>query len=138
MLDFIKSYIVYGLGALAILGLLWLWHEKDKEADALALKLEQANAVIQAKDEERDREQSATTKRDTNYEEQDKKLDDITRRIRQLAKSNEELKNVLLMSLSPDALRVLRGYKGNQHETTSTGTPAQASQPAGSAGAGTR
>ena len=139
MLDFLKQYVVYGLGALAILALLWLWHEKDKEADALAMKLEQANTVIQAKDEERNREQSATTKRDTAYEEQDKKLDAITRQLRQLAKDNAELKGIISVALPPDALRMLRGYKGNQYETKSTGAPPQASQPASSGGqSGTR
>ena len=113
MLSFLKSYFVHMLSALAILALLWLWHIKDKEVDALTVKLETANATIKAKDEERNREQTATTKRDTAYEEQDKKLDAITRQLRSLARESTELKNILSIALSPDALRVLRGYKGN-------------------------
>lgn len=113
-----KQITVYVIGALVVLLLLWLWHEKDKEVDALNIKLNQANTIITEINEERTREQLATKERDISYGEQDKKLNDLSKQIRNLAKSNAELKAIMLSPVPIESLRLLRGYS-NKHETKS-------------------
>lgn len=104
----LRHIIIYGLGALAIIGLLLALANSFKENDALSQQLTLAQATLEEKNKEMKRVEEATFKRDEAYEEHDRKLDGITQRIRNLSRGTEKPNRVLSMPLPSDAVRLLR------------------------------
>lgn len=122
----IKHIIGYGICALITVLALNSWHEKDKQVDALTIELAGARKVIQEKDEESRREDTATANRDERFESLDKGLSDIQKALRKLQKSNAEIRDILATPVPSSAMHGLRSYAGDKHEAASPSTPSSA------------
>lgn len=91
-------------------------------------QLETAQLTLVEKENEKQREQTATVFRDEEFEKYDKRLADIQRSLRKLHTTSEEMRAVLSIVIPGDALRGVRGYSGYRDESESTRAPSTATK----------
>ena len=105
-----KSYILYGVGAILLIALLYSWNERGKEVSALETKLSTAVATIEEKQHEQKREQDASIERDERIAKQDEMLTGIQQSLKRLQRDNAEIRKVLLTIVPDASLQQLRSF----------------------------